>query len=340
MPKSENKNVLLKFIKEKPTIDSSDYIESRIKTNTVAHHMMSIENASEIARIMLQADNVFEDITRAIISECGCQEPISFQCKLAPKIQLQKNNASKEIIHMGIDLKAGGHYAGMVLNHKRRVIYMSDSMGFYGGEKNSFVRTITSLFPNYTLVDESRPQGPQPTGGFAPTTIAQFKTQLTTAGVNYNHMHKAVLDQLHEITQYDELSQHHFCYIESFVYICHKLLKTPIGNMNRAPRERIVFIKKVVWGLIHKFGLLDKVPAAVRNYFLTNFPWYLKLSTMNNRNIPLVGGLFHIPNIPTSEKRLTSKEIPRLYKTIPVKITMPTVTRTTTLRRIIELASQ
>jgi len=349
MPKSANRNALLAYIKESSTIADNDYIESRIKTNPAAAKMLAIENASEMAKIMLQGPGVFETISRTIISECGCRAPINFQCNKSSLIKSKNNKSGTEIIHMSINLTNGGHYAGVVVNHNKKRMYLSDSMGFTGGEKETFINRMVNLFPSYKLNDESPAQGPQPTGGFSPKTLAQFKTQLNTAGIKHSDIHTAALEQMHEITQYDELSQHHFCYIESFIYICHKLLGTSMGNLNKSPRERIIFIKKVVWGLIHKYQLLDKVPEVVRNYFLTNFPLYMKLTTMNNRNIPLVGGLFHMPNLPVLTKRVgmqnvplrvSAKDYPRLYKTSVAKIAMPTVTPATSLRRLIELASE
>ena len=64
----------------------------------------------------------------------------------------------------------------------------------------------------------------------------------------------------------------------------------------------------------------------------------MKITTIHDNNIPLKGGLFHIPsNVPVVRR---GQPAPRIYKTQLVEISMPVVTPQTSMKRLIELASQ
>jgi hypothetical protein len=193
-----------------------------------------------------------------------------------------------------------------------------------------FINYLKRHFSNYNIKNETNITGYQPTGGFYPKTISQLKARLAQKNIQIND--EKYLDQIFEISQYDELAQHHFCYIESFVYMCHRLLGTPMGPTQ--PRERIVFIKKVIWGLVHKFGLLNKVPASVKTYFERNFPWYLKFTAVSGSNITLKSSIFHIPNLPLRAKR--SDPVPKIYATRLLRIPVKT---SSTIKQIIQDAA-
>lgn len=322
-----NKKAILKFMKEKPTLDSQDI--------STPKSFLAIDNASEIARIIFQTPGVFEIISAAISQECNCKVPnVTFQCALTNELKNNAQRSKYEFIHLGTKLEEGtGHYIGAIVNHNNKRINISDSMGKLGGETNKFINALKRKYTGYEISNNSNAIGTQPTGGFFAKNVSKFKRQLLGAGIDISNVHNKIVNQLYKISQYDELSQHHFCYIESFLYICHKILKTPMGE--RDPRRRIIFIKKVIWGLVHKFRLLETVPVPVKNYFLKTFRYYVQTTTMNNKPIPLKKGRFQIPNIPPT----TRTQVPIIYKTRIVRIDMPDVTPNTSIKRIIELAT-
>lgn len=320
---------ILNFMDEKKAIDKNDTTELLMsRGNKLAQQVMTLENASEIARLLLQADGVFEAITSEIIKECGCNAPMNYKCKLTNEA-LNSSRKGIEVIHLGTKLnkRGDGHYVGAIVNHRNGKIYISDSMGQLSGETPVFINYLKRHFSNYEIKNETNMVGYQPTGGFYPKTISQLKQRLAQKNIKIND--EKYLDQLLEISQYDELAQHHFCYIESFVYMCHRLLGTPLGPT--VPRERVAFMKKVIYGLVHKFGLLNKVPAPVKAYFERNFPYYLKFTTPSGNNIQLRGGIFHIPYLPVRTKR--TDPVPKVYTTKLVKIPVKTGT---TIKQIIQ----
>ena len=60
------RNSLLRVKGETAEIDTSDYIESKMQTSLAAKHLMAIEDATEIAKQLLQSRGIFEKIGRDI----------------------------------------------------------------------------------------------------------------------------------------------------------------------------------------------------------------------------------------------------------------------------------
>ena len=83
-----NRNKLLKIKDETLEIDTDDYLESRINTNTRAKKLLAIEDASEMAKLYLQKTGVFEAITRDVKKETG--ENFTFQCKRTNAMKVKK----------------------------------------------------------------------------------------------------------------------------------------------------------------------------------------------------------------------------------------------------------
>jgi hypothetical protein len=336
-------------MEETSKIDRSDRTEYLMSQgNQLATQMMAVENASEMVKRILQAPGVFERIMAALTLECGCIVPMKPHCVNTGDRINRSNNKGFDIIHIGTSVnKTSGHYAGALVNHSNKKIYISDSMGKMGGETKLFTNALSSTFKNYTMSNESFNIGTQPTGGFFPTNVRQLKVRMREQGIDPENIKTAYLNQILDISQYDEMAQHHFCYVEAFVYLCHKILKTPIGP--RQPRDRIVFIKKVIWCLMKKFNLLPILHPAVRRYVMNNFPYYIKMVSSSGGNIPLRGhsGLFHLPNIPaepSSGRKRTragnTAAVPKLFSTRLVKITMPDVNTNTTMRQIINMCAR
>ena len=261
---SGNKN-LLKFINETNVIDESDYIESRIKTNACARALMAIEDASEIAKRFMFEKGVFEQILNSI-------GPISCVLKKNSKYVHASSNEA-------------GHYVAASIDHPVKCISICDSMGSRSTCKPIFAKMFKQVFPNYKVNwSLSKREAPQPTGGFLDPTVAK------SCGIRKQ---TNLVEEAFTVSQYDELSQHHFCYVESLVFFAHMHLKTPEGPKN--PRDRLIFIKRVTWGLIHMFCKVDKRTTQWR-YFEENFRWYLKITDSKGLNIPLKNHLYYMPN--------------------------------------------
>ena len=283
------RNRLLKLKNENAEIDKSDYIESRIETNAAAKNLMAIEDAAEIAKQLLQSGKIFEHIGKDIKAESG--KDFKFQAR-------KTSNMTKPVkVRMGIDYvhmahtypDGDGHYALARVDHTRKTIRLFDSMG---SNRKEFKKELRVSYGNRYKIT-ARQSSFQPTGGF-----------VTTGVNNYNNLTKGairnpdILKKSFEISQYDELSQHHFCYIEAYVAMMHETIGTPFGPSD--PLERLVFIKTVLWGLIHKY-----VPKAKQNtpewrYFVTNFPYFMQVTNTDGKRFKLK----HISQIPGSDENI------------------------------------
>ena len=71
--KNRNVRTTLLNVKDGETaeIDTSDYIERRMTTNAAAKYLMAIEDASEVAKQLLQERGIFERIGKDIKKEAG-----------------------------------------------------------------------------------------------------------------------------------------------------------------------------------------------------------------------------------------------------------------------------
>jgi hypothetical protein len=342
LPNGPNRNSILRYMGDSGNLDNED--KETIKFSPAA---LAIDNASEIAKRLLEP--LFEDISNQIIRECNCNIPnkYSIQCKVDEK--LDSPRSKYELLHLGKRFKGIGHYIGAYVNHNIGRITVKDSMGLSGGERDEMMKLLRKTYPTYKITDESNKIGTQPTGGF----YAENKNKLKKAyynylGINTETIHPLHLEQLYILQQMDELSQHHFCYIESFLYLCHKVLGTTLGPQD--PRKRIIFIKRVIWGLIVKFH--DKIKDSldvsreVISYFGDVFPHFIKFSLPNGNNIPLEAGYFQVPPgisygvkaRRTSPFTYNGNPQSQLYTWKVLKIPMPEVNVNSTLIDIIRLS--
>jgi hypothetical protein len=323
MKNKPSRNIILKFIGEKSTIDSDD-----LKMEKNSPYFWTIDNASAIAKTILQKQGVFEMILRTVKDECHCVVPLSVSCKHTNNLgstQSPKNGVN--LLQLEHEFgKGAGHVAGVIVNHTTKTINISDSMGKPAGITH-FVNPLKRKYKNYTINNHSKNQGPQPSGGFTKRYKDTFIRELKEAGLKTDAFPNKFKEALFKIHSYDELSQHQFCYIESLVYICSQVFGTPTGT--NVPRDRIIFIKKVIWALIMKFNLLKDAPDPVKRYFLKNFKYYIKVVTVDGKNIPLVKRMYHVP----SNKRIEDKHI----KLVPKLIHMPEVTPSTTMKDLIRM---
>jgi hypothetical protein len=128
------------------------------------------------------------------------------------------------------------------------------------------------------------------------TNTENYKQLLNNTSINIRN--KKVLEKSFEISQYDELSQHHFCYIEAFIAMMHDTLGTPIGPTD--PRDRLQFVKKVVWGLVHKYTPPSNRTSLKWKYFEKNFPYFLRITNTNGRRFRLN----HIAQVPKGDEKV------------------------------------
>jgi hypothetical protein len=78
----------------------------------------------------------------------------------------------------------------------------------------------------------------------------------------------------------------------------HDTLGTPIGPKD--PRDRLEFVKKVVWGLIHKYTPPSNRTSFKWKYFVTNFPYFLRITNTNGRRFRLN----HVAQVPKDVEKV------------------------------------
>ena len=91
------------------------------------------------------------------------------------------------------------------------------------------------------------------------------------------------------------MSQHHFCYMESIyaMMLAIGLTKNPGPN---DPRKRIAFIKKFIWGMIHKYTPKSKRGTAKWKYFSKTFPYIMTTLSKNGKSLRLWRGAMQLPD--------------------------------------------
>ena len=323
----KNKNVrnrLLRVKGETHEIDKTDYIESRINTNNAAKYLMAIEDASEIAKQIIQAPGIFEKIGMDIKKETDYD--FKFTCNRTSRMKkpIKMGRKGVQYLHISHTYPGGdGHYALAKVNHDSKSITLFDSMGAGRREFKNELRTVYGQ----EYIIRNKMNTFQPTGGFVSTDLENYKKLLKNTKIRIQN--KKILEKSFEISQYDELSQHHFCYIEAFVAMMHDTLNTYIGPKD--PRDRLVFIKRVVWGLIHKYVPLSSRKSTKWNYFVKNFPYYLRITTKDDKRFKLN----HIVQVPTFVSDTNLQSIKRSF----IKIDLPSnINNSWSLKQIVNWA--
>ena len=295
LPDDGYKSTLLKFIDDTDHLDPDDFLERAIIGGSKdAENLLAIENASEIAKRYLQRH--YEDILRAIRAESVKDEKFIFRCKNTNNISV--TDADVEYIHLETMLdNDDGHAIFIKVNNKTKTVYIYDSMG-EDAYLNEFEDVIRSTYPGYRIRDKSLSF--QPTGGFTQDSPEQMGVAMYISG------EPGYLNRAWEVSQYDELSQHHFCYIEAFVAMALDNLSMH-RNSPEDPRERLRYIKKVVWGFVHKFYTGSR-EGVVWNYFCKNFPKYMTTWNSDGTRMNLKNDIFQVPKKETFIKRIESFE--------------------------------
>lgn len=274
---------LLAFIEEDPTLDHDDFLEREvIHGSEDATKLLAIENATEIAKLFIQRH--YKDIMKAISSESTKKEGVVYRCKNTTT--LSRSNADMEYLHLEKDLEDenGGHGIYLRVDNLKKRIHIWDSMG-EDAYLNEFEDAIRQTYPGYRIYDKSI--GFQPTGGFTQASSEQMASAMYISG------EPGYIDRAWRVSQYDELSQHHFCYIEAFVSMAFDSL--PMYRSGpEDPRERLRYIKKVVWGFVHKFYTGPRDTAAWK-YFEEHFPYYMTTWNSDGTRMRLRNDTFQIP---------------------------------------------
>ena len=283
---------LLKVKRERSDIDTSDYLESRMNTNAAAKYLMAIEDASEIAKQLIQGPGIFERIAKDIKKESDYD--FKFTCRRTSHMTKPTSLKREGIqyLHIAHTYPSGdGHYALAKVDHTKNTIGLFNSMG---AGRTEFKSELRAVYGNNYYIRNLKSIPYQPTGGFVTTNVENYKELLKNTKINIRN--KKVLEKSFEISQYDEMSQHHFCYIEAFIMMMHDTLGTPIGP--RDPRDRLPFIKRIIWGLVHKYVPQSQRKTLKWKYFVENFPYYLRVTDAQGKRFKLN----HVAQIPNNER--------------------------------------
>jgi len=136
----------------------------------------------------------------------------------------------------------------------------------------------------------------QPSGGFVTTNYNNFTNTPGDWGATIRNKYgEKVAKGAFKISQYDELSQHHFCYMEALyaMMLASGLTKNPGPN---DPRKRISFIKKFIWGIIHKYTPKSERNTAEWKYFSKTFPYIMTTTSKTGKTLRLFKGTVQLPD--------------------------------------------
>lgn len=276
-----NNKELLAFIEEEPTLDHDDFLEREvIHGSEEATDLLAIENATEIAKRFIQRH--YMDILKAIRVESKKRDDVLYRCKNLDNLSM--THVGTEFLHLEKNLGEGGHGVYLRVDNTKKRIHVWDSMG-ENAYLNEFEDTIREMYPGYRVHDKSI--GFQPTGGFVRASPEEMASAMYISG------EPGYLNRAWRVSQYDELSQHHFCYVEAFVAMAFDSL--PMHRVgSEDPRDRLKFIKKVVWGFVHKFYTGSRESAAWK-YFEEHFPHYVSTWNSDGTRMNLKNDIFQVP---------------------------------------------
>ena len=324
LPASRDRNRLLKVTQDTLNVDKSDFIErtaayyDKAGKKHAAIPLLAIENASEIAKTYLHAPGIFEQIMEDII---GDRKHMSYRIKTTKNnLNIERNMFPLQEFIL-VDQRfnnGGGHYGLIHLKHTNGTINVYDSM--FAPGRSSFEKTASKWTKNrgwrpptgksifgckvklVTYDNKTLKQPVQPSGGFVAINYNDFLNE------NYNgmgsngygaHIRKqyseVVAQGAYKLQQYDEMSQHHFCYMESIYAMMLATGLTRIPGPND-PRKRIAFIKKFIWGMIHKYTPRSKRNTPEWKYFSKTFPHVITTLSKSGKSLRMFHGSVQLPD--------------------------------------------
>ena len=300
------------------------------KMTHAAVKLLAIENASEIAKGYLHAKGLFEQIMKDII---GTRGYISYQIKTTKnnlniqRKQYPQNHHENFILIDQTFGNGSGHYGLIHLQHQNGKVRVYDSM--YGDGASKFqnvaqkwtktrsenrasatswdIPAVRSIFGCKAKVRNLASGNintiqVQPSGGFVSSNYTNFLNEnYNGTGRNgfgkqiENLYGKVVAKGAFRLSQFDELSQHHFCYMESIyaMMLAIGLTKNPGPN---DPRKRISFIKKFIWGMVHKYTPRSKRTTPEWKYFTKVFPHIAFTTSKTGKPLRLWRGNIQLPD--------------------------------------------
>ena len=323
LPASSNRTQLLRDIGEKNVkFNQNDYIERRAgkmveagKMGDTAITLLAIENASEIAKSYLHVTGVFEQMMEDVI---GTRENMTYQVKSSKNnLNIQRKSGVQENFIL-VEQKFGngtGHYGLIHLKHRNGQVNVYDSM--YDSDLSNFVNVAGKWAPQARSWNSPKVRSilgckakdiegwgvqtkklqVQPTGGFVATNYNNFlNANHNGYGIRIKRQYgETVTKGAFRLQQYDEMSQHHFCYMESIyaMMLAVGLTNNPGPN---DPRKRIYFIKKFIWGMIHKYTPKSKRRTAKWKYFSKTFPYIMATQSKTGKSLRMWKGVAQLPD--------------------------------------------
>jgi len=281
MKSGDDKKALLGLKNETETIDRKDFLEKKIvsKKNRRERDLMAIEDASEVAKWYLQQKGLYEKIARDLKKEAG----VKFSFLMRKTIRMTKEH--ERACDLKFVLVEDEDHYGMIVSDKKGV-QVYDSMG-----KETFMSPASVMFKNkipkkcYVVPPLKDKKGTtisvQPTGGTVSSSMKSEQFHFWRR----NPDRRRRIFHLHHL---DELSQHHFCYVEAFVVMFKQIGLTKGGPAD--PRDRLPWIKRVIWAIILKNTPQSKRKGPEWEYFTKNFKYYLKTRKQDGTKLLLDHG--------------------------------------------------
>ena len=323
LPASSNRTQLLRDIGENTTrFNQNDYLEKRVgemveagKMGNSAITLLAIENASEVAKTYLHATGMFEKMMKDVI---GTRENMTYQVSSSKNnLNIQRKSGAQENFVL-VEQKFGngtGHYGLIHLKHQNGQVNVYDSM--YDSDLSNFVNVAKKWAPQARSWNSPKVRSilgckakdiegwgvqtkklqVQPTGGFVATNYNNFlNANHNGYGIRIKRQYgETVARGAFRLQQYDEMSQHHFCYMESIyaMMLAVGLTNNPGPN---DPRKRLAFIKKFIWGMIHKYTPKTKRRTAKWKYFSKTFPYILTTQSKTGKSLRMWKGVALLPD--------------------------------------------
>lgn len=255
------------------------------KEKQFGRYLLAIEDASDIAAkcVKNHLRQILNDIRPGIIQP----NTLRSSSYVIPGITRGTNktgNVIERVYHLDVSLGEDGHFAAAITYTNKRV-EIFDSMCTHNQQGKLFQDFAAYFYKKgfRNIVQLCPPKGKmyQPSGGFIHCSNNKMNNQKSLR--DYLNERGGVGDlNMNRILKYhvfDVMSQHHFCYAEAIVFLCHRLIGTPMGPSS-TPTRRLVFIKKVMWGLVHKYQ---------PDTDIHNFPWIVRTTHTNyNSRVNLI----------------------------------------------------
>ena len=324
LPAGANRTQLMKVIGEKTlNFNRNDYVERTAGNKTGgggrerARTLVAIENASEIAKTYLHAPGMFEQIMKDTIGTRA--RTVSYQIKETTN---NLNTTRKKYPHdtnqdfILLTHKFGnrtGHTGLLHVEHRNGKVTVYDSMFGMGsrfltvalkqfGSKMEWstprVRSIFGCKAKVRNLSDGTTAklNVQPSGGFVKNSYSKFTNDPDDWGsLIRNKYGEKVAEGAFRLSQYDELSQHHFCYMEALYAMMLAIGRTKNPGPND-PRKRISFIKKFIWGIIHKYTPKNERNTTEWKYFSKTFPYIMSTTSKTGKTLRLFQGTMQLPD--------------------------------------------